>query len=125
VAKTVAVNVVGIHEDTREPRWFRPGDTVPAEYQASLSNPAVYEDASDGGDGGEPEPAALQLVEDDTTDASDGDDGEEPTEPEFEDNYDELKGDDLRAELANRGLPVHGRNQELIDRLREDDAEEA
>lgn len=37
-------------------------------------------------------------------------------------DYDGMKGDDLRAELRDRGLPVSGTNDEMVARLEEDDA---
>lgn len=38
-----------------------------------------------------------------------------------EDNYEEWKNDDLRAELAARNLSVEGTKKDLVARLREDD----
>jgi hypothetical protein len=101
MAKIAKVNVVGVHQETREPRWFREGDTIPVAYESSITNPAAYKDS----DSEEP----LESLE----------------EPEFEDNYEEVTNDDLRTELADRGLPVHGNKPDLIARLREDDARTA
>lgn len=125
MAKKIATNVVGYHEKTGESRWFRKGDTVPAEYQKSITNPAVYEQG-DEGDEGEPE---AELGDDPTAanqEAAAGEpDEDEDEDDEPDDNYDDQTNDDLRAELANRGLPVHGNKPDLVERLREDDADEA
>lgn len=41
------------------------------------------------------------------------------------DEYEDLNGDELRAELQGRDLPTSGRVDELRERLRQDDAEKA
>jgi hypothetical protein len=54
----------------------------------------------------------------------DEDEDEEDDEDTEEDAYDGMTNDQLRAELASRDLPVSGKQEELIRRLREDDASE-
>lgn len=44
-------------------------------------------------------------------------------EPEEEDEYDEMSGDELREELRGRGLTVGGKVAELRQRLRQDDVD--
>jgi len=119
VAKKIATNVVGIHEETGETRWFHKGDTVPGEYQKSISNPAAYE-------GGDEPPSDEPPGDKPPSDEPPGEDEDligEEDEPE--DNYEssEATNDDLRAELARRDLPVHGNKPDLVARLRADDAE--
>lgn len=49
-----------------------------------------------------------------------GDDGD-GDEDEGDEDYDSMNVDDLQDLLRDRGLPVSGNKQELIDRLVEDD----
>lgn len=60
--------------------------------------------------------AAEQGMDDDEDE--DEDDGLDP------DDYDSATNDQLRAELARRGLSVEGNKAALIERLQEDDGEE-
>lgn len=49
--------------------------------------------------------------------------GEEDIEDVETDDYETWKNDDLRAELADRNLSVEGNKVALVQRLREDDAQ--
>src|SRR5690348_2214012 len=50
--------------------------------------------------------------------------GEDDIEDVEGDDYEEWRNDDLRTELAGRGLSVDGTKKDLVARLREDDAKE-
>lgn len=54
-----------------------------------------------------------------------GKEGEESDKAPEGDKYDDMKGDDLKAELEKRELPKSGSVDELRARLREDDAAKA
>jgi hypothetical protein len=123
MAKTVAVNVVGIHEETREPRWFRPGDTVPAEYQkppsaTPLSTAMVTT--------GSPTGRTPSSIEDDTRSLRTSTMDEEPSRS-LSSRTTTRSSPTTTSGLSwpTEAFPVHGNKPDLIARLREDDAETA
>lgn len=99
-------------------RWFGPGDTVPAEYVGSITNPKAW------ADGEVPEGASAATGDDggggDPGDDEDADSGDPDATP-----YDGWTYADLQAECRDRGLPAQGNTDALIERLVEDDAEQA
>lgn len=132
--------LVSAQNKSGERRWFSPGDEVPDEFAASITNPVVWadddgtpdEDAAGTSDDDEGDPTPGGDGDDDSGDQGDpdgdaGDDEDEDPEPQgddawLEENYPHLETNDaLRAELAERDVAVHGNKAELIARLRADD----
>lgn len=70
-------------------------------------------------------PDALPDEDGDEDPDEDGDEDPDEDEEPAGDGYDDMVGDDLREELRKRELPVSGTNDELVARLREDDAAKA
>jgi hypothetical protein len=98
MAKTVQRDVFVHHPtDPNKSRWFRPGEELTTWAEAEVTNKRVFE-------------------------APDEDEGEELFDPEEGQNYTELKIDELKALLAERGLEAKGNRADLIERLQEHDA---